>query len=82
MVKEEISENIVKVRRKSDRVIKIVLTLDREVIQIIFSCGPQSRTLETEKVHFDDKMTSEWNLESFCEITISLGDFNGREELC
>ena len=32
LVKEEISGNVVKVRRKSDRVMVIVLTLDRETI--------------------------------------------------
>ena len=36
LVKEKISGNFVEVRRKSDRVMAIVLTLDREVMRI---CG-------------------------------------------
>ena len=35
LVKEEISRNVVEVRRKSDRVMTIVITLDREVMRII-----------------------------------------------
>ena len=35
LVKEKISGNVVKVRRKSDRVMAIVLTLGREVIRVI-----------------------------------------------
>ena len=42
LVKEEISGNIGEVRTKSDRVIAIVLTLDKEVIHVICAYGPQS----------------------------------------
>ena len=38
-MKKEISENVVKVRRKSDRVTAIVLTLSKEVIQLYVSMG-------------------------------------------
>ena len=34
-MKEEISGNVVEARKKSDRVMTIVLTLGREVMQII-----------------------------------------------
>ena len=37
LMKEEISGNVVKVGRKSDRVTTIVLTLGREVVQIIWA---------------------------------------------
>ena len=53
----------------------IALTLGGEVIQIICGYGPQSRKLDTEKLHFSDKMASEWDLESSSEIIASLGDF-------
>ena len=49
---EEISGNVVAVRRKSDKVMVIVLTLGREVMRIICACGPQSGRPDTEKVHF------------------------------
>ena len=42
LMKEEISGNVVKVTRKSDRVITVVLTLGREVVQIICAYEPQS----------------------------------------
>ena len=44
LVKEEIPGNVVEVRRKSDRVMAIVLTLGRKVMQIICAYGPQSQT--------------------------------------
>ena len=59
LVKEEISENVLEVRRKSDRVITIALTSGREVMRIICAYGPQSGRPETEKVRFCDEMASE-----------------------
>ena len=76
LVKEEISKNVVEVKRKSDRVIAIVLTLSREVMPKICAYGPQSGRPHTEKVRFYDEMASEWNLGSSGEIIVSLGDFH------
>ena len=70
-MKEEISGNVVEVRRKSDRVMAIVLTLGREVMRVICSYGPQSGRPDAEKVRFYDEMGSS------SEIIVSLGDFNG-----
>ena len=61
-VKEEISGNIVKVRRKRDRVMAIVPTLGGEVIRMLCVHGPQNGRSGTEKVCFYDEMTSEWDL--------------------
>ena len=47
------------VRRKSDRVMAIVLTFGRETMQIIYVYGPQSRRPDLEKDRFYDKMASE-----------------------
>ena len=57
-MKEEISGNVVKVRRKSDKVMAIVLTLGREVMRIICAYGPQSGRPDAEKVRFHDEMRS------------------------
>ena len=54
LVKEEISGNVVEVRRKSDRVMAIMLTLGREVMRVICAYGPQSGRPDAEKVHFYD----------------------------
>ena len=77
LVKEEISGNVVEVRRKSDRVMAIVLTLGREVMRVICAYGPRSGRPDAEKVRFYDEMGSEWDLGSSSEIIVSLGDFNG-----
>ena len=82
LVKEEISGNVVEVRRKSDRVMAIVLTLGREVMRIICAYGPKSGRTDAEKVHFYDETGSEWNLESSSEIIVSLRDFNGHVGKC
>ena len=39
-MKEEISGNVVEVRRKSDSVMAIVVALGREMMQIICAYGP------------------------------------------
>ena len=82
LVKKEISGNVVEVRRKSDRVIVIVLTLGREVMRVICAYGPQSGRPDAEKVRFYDEMGSEWDLGSSSEIIVSLGDFNGHVGKC
>ena len=65
MVNKEISGNIVEVRRKSDRVMAIVLTLGREVMHVICAYGPQSGRPDAEKVYFYGEMESEWELGKF-----------------
>ena len=76
---KELSENVVEVRRKSNRIMAIVLTLGKGMIRIICAYGPQSRRPDTEKVDFYDEIVSEWDLASSSEIIVSLGDFNGHE---
>ena len=56
MVKEKISGNVVEVKRKSDRVMATVLTLDRKVMRIICGYGPKSGRPDAEKVRFYDEM--------------------------
>ena len=82
LVKKEISKNVAKVKRKSDRVMAIVLTLGREVMRKICAYGPQSGRPDTEKVRFYDEMASEWDLGSSSKIIASLGNFNGRVGKC
>ena len=77
LVKEEISGNVVEVRRKSDRVMAIVLTLGKEVMRLIYAYGPQNGRPDAEKVHIYDEMGSVWDLGSSSEIIVSLRDFNG-----
>ena len=74
LLKEEISGNVVEVRRKSDQIMAIVLTLGREVMRVICAYGPQSGRPDEEKVHFYDEMGSEWDLGSSNEIIVSWGN--------
>ena len=73
LVKEEISGNVVKVRRKSGRVMVIVLTIGKEVMRIICAYGPQSERPDAEKVRFYDERASEWHLGSSSETIVILG---------
>ena len=82
LLKDEISGNVVEVRRKSDRVMAIVLTLGKEVMRVICAYWTQSGRRDAEKIHFYDEMRSEWELESSSEIIVSLGDFNGHVGKC
>ena len=52
------------------------------MIRIICAYGPQSGRPVTEKVRFYVKMASEWDLGSFSEIIVVLGDFNGHVGKC
>ena len=75
-MKEEISKNVVELKRESDRIMAIGLTLGREVMRIICANGPQSKRPHAEKVCFYDEMASEWDLGSSRETIVSLGNFN------
>ena len=81
-MKEEISGNVVEVRRKCERVMAIVLILAREVMRIVYAYEPQSRRPDTEKVRIYDEMASESDLGSFSEFIVRLRDFNGHLGKC
>ena len=73
-MKEEIFGIVVEVRRKSDRIMAIVLTFGSEVMRVICVYGPQSGRSDAEKVYFYDEMGSEWDLGSSSKIIVSLGN--------
>ena len=77
LVKEELCEKVVEVRRKSDRVMTVVMALEEEVVRIICVYGPQSGRTCAEKDRFYDDLGSEWNLHSVGELVLAMGDFNG-----
>ena len=49
LVKEELCENVVEVRRRWDRVIAIILVFGEEVVRVICTYTPQSGKLDAEK---------------------------------
>ena len=76
LVKEELCEKVVEVRRKSDRVRTVVMTLEEEVLRIKCVYDPQSGRTSAEKEHFYDDLRSEWYLHSVGGLQ-GMGDFNG-----
>ena len=82
LVKEEIFGSVVEARRKSDRVMAILLTLVGEVMRIICAYVPQSGRPDTEKVCVYDETASDWDLGSSGKIIVSLKDFNGHVRIC
>ena len=48
-MKEELCEKVVEVRRRSDRVMTVVMMLEEDVLRIICVYGPQSSRTAAEK---------------------------------
>ena len=59
MVKEELCEKVVEVRRKSDKVMTLVLAFEGEVVRVICGYEPQSGRERAEKECFYDEMANE-----------------------
>ena len=77
MVKEELCEKVVEVRRVSDRMITLVVGFEEDVLRLICGYAPQSgRNLE-EKQSFYDEPNCEWDVHSADDLVMYLGDFNG-----
>ena len=77
LVKEELCDKVVEVRRKSERVMAMVLIFNKELIRVISAYGPQSGRAIDEKVKFYDEMAYEWSICNKNELVFGLGDFNG-----
>ena len=77
LVKEELCEKVVEVRRKSGRVMTVVMALEEEVVRIICVYGLQSGRTGAEKERFYDDLRSEWDLHNMGELVLGMGDFNG-----
>ena len=76
LVKEELCEKVVKVRRKSDRVMAMVLAFDKVVTRVICAYAPQVGRSECNKDQFYNDMASECDLQNLCEMVLGMGDFN------
>ena len=77
LVKEDLCEKVVEVRRRSDRVMTVVMVLEEEVLRIICVYGPQRGRMAAEKEHFYDDLRSELDLHSVGELVLGMADFNG-----
>ena len=81
LIKEELCENVVEVRRRYDRVMAIGLVLGEEVVKIICAYAPQSGKSDAEK-RFYEEMAREWSMANTIELVLELGDFNGHVGKC
>ena len=76
MVKEQ-CEKVVDFRRKSDRVMVVVLAFEEQVIRVISAYGPQAGRPLQEKHKFYDELAGEYELQNPSEVVFGHGDFNG-----
>ena len=59
---KKLCENVIKVQRKSDRVMAMVLVFEEEVTGVICAYAPQIGRSECKKDQFYNDMASEWDL--------------------
>ena len=82
LVKEELCEKVVEVRRRCDRVMGIGLVFGEEVVRVICAYAPQSGKPDSEKELFYEEMAREWSMANANEMVLGLGDFNGQVGKC
>ena len=77
MVKEELCEKDVEVRRVSGRVIAVVVVFEEDVLRLICGNALQSERSLKEKLSFLDKLKSELHIHSAGNLITSSCDVNG-----
>ena len=78
LVKEELCEKVIDVRRKSDRVLKVVeVAFEKQVARVILAYGPHAGRLLEEKHSFYDELAGEYEQQNPSEMVFGLRDFNG-----
>ena len=65
------------VRRRSDRVMAMVLAFGQELVRVKCACAPQSGRITEEKCQFYDKMPYDWDLQKSGKMVLGLGNFIG-----
>ena len=77
LVKEELCEKMLEVRRASDRVMTIVVVFEEDLLRLI--CGyPQKSGINfEEKQSFYDELKCEWDMFSADDLVMCLVDING-----
>jgi len=70
LVKDEICERAVGVRRSGNRVMMVVMVFGEEVVRVISVYIPQRGRQESEKHQFYDKLACEWDLQNGKEFVL------------
>ena len=76
LVKEELCESVVEIRRRSDRIMTMCLIFWKEMIRLICVYLPQSEKPDIQKDKFYDELVHEWEMKGTKELTLEIGDFN------
>ena len=82
LVKEELCENVVEVRRRCDRVMATGLVFGEEVVRVMCAYAPQRGKPDSEKERFYEEKAREWSMANANEMVLGLGDFNGHMGKC
>ena len=77
MVMEELCENVVEVRRVSDRVMTLAAVFEEDVLRFICGYAPNCGRSFEEKQFFYDKLKCELDMHSAYDLVKCLGDING-----
>ena len=77
MVKEELCGDVIEVRRKSERIVVVVMLCGKQVTRVVSCYAPQVGRQEEEKDKFYFDLTEELELKGPNEFLVVAGDFNG-----
>ncbi|ESO01830.1 hypothetical protein HELRODRAFT_161001 [Helobdella robusta] len=77
MVREELVEKVLEVRRRSNGVIVVVMVFGKVIVRVISGYAPQQSRKEVEKDRFYDDVSDEIGQAGLNEFVVLLGDLNG-----
>ena len=72
MVKEELCEKVIEVRRVSDRVTNFVVVSEEDVLMVICRYTTQSGRSSKEKQSYNDELKCEWDMHSAGDLVMCL----------
>ncbi|ESN93950.1 hypothetical protein HELRODRAFT_180359 [Helobdella robusta] len=77
MVREELVEKVLEVRRRSNGVIVVVMVFGKVIVRVKSGYAPQQSRKEEEKNRFYDDVSDEIGQAGLDEFVVLLGDLNG-----
>ncbi|ESO01605.1 hypothetical protein HELRODRAFT_174563 [Helobdella robusta] len=77
MVREELVEKVLEVRRRSNGVIVVVMVFGKVIVRVISGYAPQQSRKEEENDRFYDDISDEIGQTGLDEFVVLLGDLNG-----
>ena len=77
LVRDEMVENVIEVKRTNDRIMKIKMVLGKKVVHVFSTYAPQAGRPEEEKQEFWENLTDEVTEVPLSEGVLLGGDLNG-----